>query len=91
MQSVLIPVTNKTDCFKAYEIISPVTERMICAGLEGKDSCQGDSGGGLVVDNKLVGIISTGFGCGVKDFPGVYTSIAHPEIKKFVKETTRDV
>ncbi|KAK6640231.1 hypothetical protein RUM44_011917 [Polyplax serrata] len=86
LQSVWISVTNKTYCKEAYEKISPVTDRMFCAGTEGKDSCQGDSGGGLVVDGRLMGVISTGFGCGAKNFPGVYTSIGHPDIRKYIME-----
>ena len=51
---------------------------MICAGDEkgGKDACQNDSGGPLVVNNVLYGIVSFGIGCGRADFPGVYTNVA---------------
>ena len=41
--------------------------------FQGKDSCQGDSGGGLVCDDKLVGTTSFGRGCGF--YYGVYTKI----------------
>lgn len=52
---------------------------MICAGIPqgGKDSCQGDSGGPIVIDKKLVGIVSWGNGCAQPGFPGVYTNIAY--------------
>ena len=43
--------------------------------FQGKDSCQGDSGGGLICDDKLVGITSFGRGCGF--YYGVYTKIAN--------------
>lgn len=82
----MIPIVNQTFCEDVYETVNPVTERMFCAGTEGLDSCQGDSGGGLVVNGYLVGVISTGYGCGTKLFPGVYTSIPHPDIRKFIKE-----
>ncbi|RWS01452.1 trypsin 3A1-like protein [Dinothrombium tinctorium] len=56
-----------------------ITETMICAGEEGKDSCGGDSGGplfGSVLRNaKLFGIVSFGIGCGRKDRAGVYTRV----------------
>ena len=38
---------------------------MICAGVAGggKDACEGDSVGPLVVGGQLVGIVSWGVGC----------------------------
>lgn len=56
---------------------------MICAGGPGSsvDACQGDSGGGLVVDVNgtpvLAGVTSTGNGCGVPEFPGVYARVTN--------------
>jgi hypothetical protein len=55
----------------------------ICAGLPtgGIDACQGDSGGPLVSAiagrATLVGIVSTGTGCALADYPGIYTRISH--------------
>ena len=52
---------------------------MICAGyLEegGKDSCQNDSDGPLAVDEKLIGVVSWGAGCGQPKYPGVYARVA---------------
>ncbi|KAL6422856.1 hypothetical protein ACFW04_010409 [Cataglyphis niger] len=50
---------------------------MFCAGyLEGgKDSCQGDSGGGMVCNGVLTGIVSGGEGCAQPRLPGVYADI----------------
>ncbi|XP_025030784.1 transmembrane protease serine 12-like [Python bivittatus] len=61
-----------------------VSLNMICAGSESGhvDSCQGDSGGPLVCyfpdANKyyLIGITSSGFGCGRPKFPGLYVRTA---------------
>jgi trypsin len=40
------------------------------------DSCNSDSGGPLIVGDKLAGIISWGKGCGRPGYPGVYTRVA---------------
>uniref|UniRef100_A0ACB8FRG8 Uncharacterized protein n=1 Tax=Sphaerodactylus townsendi TaxID=933632 RepID=A0ACB8FRG8_9SAUR len=55
-----------------------VPENILCAGdLEGgRDSCRGDSGGPLICDNTLHGIVSLGGNpCGQPNMPAVYTKI----------------
>uniref|UniRef100_A0A182NN87 Peptidase S1 domain-containing protein n=1 Tax=Anopheles dirus TaxID=7168 RepID=A0A182NN87_9DIPT len=61
-----------------------IIDEMYCArGLQAEegyvDACEGDSGGPLVVDeddNKyVVGVISTGYGCG-GEHPGLYTRVS---------------
>lgn len=38
----------------------------------GHDSCQGDLGGPLTYNHKLIRIISWGYGCAWPNYPGVY-------------------
>jgi secreted trypsin-like serine protease len=55
--------------------------RSICAGMPtgGIDTCQGDSGSGLVIalgsTPSLAGVTSAGEGCAQADYPGIYTRI----------------
>lgn len=54
----------------------------LCGGLPhgGVDACQGDSGGPLTSRvagrTRLVGIVSTGTGCGLARYPGIYTRVS---------------
>lgn len=71
---------------------SEITDNMLCAGVPegGQDACQGDSGGPLIVyDNGqawLAGIVSWGQGCGLADYPGVYTRVA--KFDRWIREQT---
>lgn len=57
---------------------------MICNYEYGKETCKGDSGGPVVFNKTLVGIVSWGHpDCSVS--PGVNVNVAHPEIQTFIK------
>lgn len=65
----------------------------VAAGAFGKDTCQGDSGGPLFrrisQGYTQIGITSWGFGCGVKDVPGVYAEVNSPNIRPFIVNASR--
>ncbi|CAG0886147.1 unnamed protein product [Cyprideis torosa] len=88
LREVQLTVISNSVCegiFKRFKDAS-ITEQHLCAYQEGKDTCQGDSGGGLflpIVDPEdpgrlefqVIGVVSFGFRCGVSGFPGVYTRV----------------
>lgn len=91
LRGVEVPFVNNKDCQLAYKMVGKsvsLKKSQICAGgEEGKDSCEGDSGGPLMQlewDHQglrkwvTVGIVSFGFpACGTIGVPGVYTRLHH--------------
>ena len=95
LKEICIPAISNDVCNAAFKDEGyQVTPLMLCAGesVGGKDSCQGDSGGGFVfvdpVNKKWVlgGVVSWGssFGCGLRNKYGVYVRVTKflPWIKK---------
>nr|XP_033793850.1 neurotrypsin isoform X1 [Geotrypetes seraphini] len=82
LQQASILLLPKSLCEERYG--GRFTNRMLCAGSAREkhvDSCQGDSGGPLVCQRPsgswvLYGVTSWGYGCGIKDSPGVYTKVS---------------
>lgn len=57
-----------------------IIKSQLCVGGDGiVDSCQADSGGPLMIISEekwhVVGIVSFGFGCGIKNWPSIYTDV----------------
>jgi len=81
-------------CRFSYFYAGGIRRSMMCARRKGKDSCQGDSGGPLIIKGQnsttdiLVGVVSWGFGCANRIFPGVYArvSVGHSVIVNTVNE-----
>ncbi|KAI1939452.1 hypothetical protein LOZ66_002764 [Ophidiomyces ophidiicola] len=77
---VSVLVNDREGCKAAYAKFNQnVTDQMVCAGgeVDGKDSCNGDSGGPLYEagTNMPVGIVSWGLECARKGYGGVYVRI----------------
>uniref|UniRef100_T1IX45 Peptidase S1 domain-containing protein n=1 Tax=Strigamia maritima TaxID=126957 RepID=T1IX45_STRMM len=84
LQQVQIPIISNKQCRellqKKTKMSLVITESILCAAVMtgGRDSCEGDSGGPMVVRRpdkrwELVGIISWGLECAKPGMPGVYT------------------
>ncbi|KAJ8953244.1 hypothetical protein NQ318_015824, partial [Aromia moschata] len=74
LQEVNIPIWSNRDCKLKYGPAAPggIVDHMLCAGQTNRDSCSGDSGGPLMINNgkwTQVGIVSWGIGCGKGQYP----------------------
>jgi hypothetical protein len=79
-----VPIIDDVTCAAQINALgggfNPQT--MLCAGYPqgGVDTCQGDSGGGIFIDDGLalpllIGIVSWGYGCAAPTSPGIYTRV----------------
>ncbi|XP_030374458.1 seminase [Scaptodrosophila lebanonensis] len=75
LRTVRLRLMNKTVCKSMYRGVTELYASMFCARASGKDTCTGDSGGGVIYNNQLCGIVSWGLQCADPRYPGVYTSI----------------
>ncbi|CAH1954511.1 unnamed protein product [Acanthoscelides obtectus] len=91
-----LPYIEKENCKQSYKALGmELIESQTCAGGEaGKDSCNGDSGGPLMMTTNgtvwfAAGIVSYGIGCGMENWAGVYSDIPSfiPWIKTVIVET----
>ncbi|KAL1391556.1 hypothetical protein pipiens_003134 [Culex pipiens pipiens] len=77
LQRVNLEVVSFEHCNAAYQ--GTLAKGMMCAVAPGRDACQGDSGGALICQNRVAGIVSFGAGCAHPNFPGVYMDVVHHE------------
>ncbi|CAH1247157.1 PRSS12 [Branchiostoma lanceolatum] len=80
LRQARVPLISRDTCRRRYGW--KFLDNMFCAGVMagGVDSCQGDSGGPLMCEQDgkwtLWGVTSWGYGCGIRNFPGVYTRVS---------------
>jgi secreted trypsin-like serine protease len=98
LRAVRMPLVPDSLCEEQYAAIEQaITATMICAGggRTRLDTCYGDSGGPLLVDQDtparppedyvLVGLVAFGNGCAQPGYAGVYTRVADPEVIGFLR------
>jgi secreted trypsin-like serine protease len=89
-----LPFVSDGACGPKYQGFEAAA--MLCAGGGSVDSCFGDSGGPLTVEDvnlfgvrRLVGLVSYGppNGCAIAGYPGVYTEV-HGEIAAYLQQAS---
>ncbi|XP_059058621.1 chymotrypsin-2-like [Achroia grisella] len=84
MYAINLPVFSQETCRFAMRYSKEVVDSMFCTFTQiGQGTCHGDSGGPIIKDNKLVGLVSWGIPCAV-GFPDVHTRISH--FTEWIKE-----
>jgi secreted trypsin-like serine protease len=87
MRAARVPIVSDARARDVYGR-SFVGSLMVAAGREGKDTCNGDSGGPMFArqaDKRYqIGITSFGRGCGASGYPGVYTEVNARAVKPFI-------
>ena len=79
LQQMDAPVLDNSTCMEHLQSVGGLYEGQFCAGyIDGSSgTCKGDSGGPLIIENRLAGIIAWGKGCARPKLPGVYTSVSY--------------
>ncbi|CAH0481083.1 unnamed protein product [Peronospora belbahrii] len=77
LKQVTLPIISNAECNKFEKLAGRVEDCMLCAGRgNGKDTCYGDAGGPLLVnDDILVGFTSWGSDCGKQ--AGIFTRLSY--------------
>ncbi|KAL0831995.1 hypothetical protein ABMA28_001495 [Loxostege sticticalis] len=91
-----LPVLSNDVCQSTNYNASKIKDVMLCAGYPAtahKDACTGDSGGPLITENEdhayeLIGIVSWGYGCARKGYPGVYARVT--KYLDWIRDNTED-
>ncbi|XP_019882307.1 mite allergen Der p 3-like [Camponotus floridanus] len=79
LQQATIYITSQEYCKDMYnKVLSDIYDTQICANDPNKrrGACKSDSGGPLIVNGKLVGIVSWAKGCALTEYPTVYTRVS---------------
>jgi secreted trypsin-like serine protease len=74
LRAARVPLVSDAGCARSYGSAFDPAD-MVCAGSPAADTCLLDSGGPLLVGDRLAGLSSWGYGCARPGYPGIYTRL----------------
>ncbi|XP_037943484.1 trypsin zeta-like [Teleopsis dalmanni] len=75
LQVTRVPIVSHDQCKEDHK--GQITDSMFCINAAGNNDCEGDSGGPVVVNDKLAGILSRQLDCTQPNLPGISADVAH--------------
>lgn len=81
-QKIDLPIVDQRTCENKYSALGIfIDDNQLCAGgIYAQDTCDGDSGNPLMKIKSgsfvVEGLVSFGRGCGLQDWPAVYTRVS---------------
>lgn len=78
LQEVAIPPITLADCKADYNstVLTRITEKMFCAGITGKGTCEADAGSPAVYKNQLLGVAAYTLSCAEPRLPTIFTRVS---------------
>jgi hypothetical protein len=85
-----LPLWSNRRCAKAYHGRFHEPGLMLCAASRrgGRDVCNGDSGGPLLIESRIVGVVSFGLGCALRGVPTNFAWAASPHLRGWIVRRT---
>uniref|UniRef100_A0AAG5DRV4 Peptidase S1 domain-containing protein n=1 Tax=Anopheles atroparvus TaxID=41427 RepID=A0AAG5DRV4_ANOAO len=92
LQSTAMQIRPQLNCVNTWDFLTAVgtngsiTPQMFCAESEASDVCRGDSGGGLICNGRLAGLLAWDEDeCNGRG-PTFFTRVSNYEIRKFIRD-----
>lgn len=79
VHAVELNIFDKQRCSEFYNFLGGLEPGEICTGFDitkFQGICHGDSGGPLIINNRLAGIATLGH-CATSTYPDIFTEVAH--------------
>ena len=86
LRSMTVPIISEEECSHIYRNLTEITGKDVCTlDKSGLKCCGiGDSGAPLVVNNRLIGLLSWGGTFENRENPDVFINLSHHEYRTWI-------